>query len=235
MDDPRNYGVFYFCDKLTTISVSKDNPYYESGDDDKYLMHKDTKTLVALCPDTDIPQGTKILGAQFYTDSPGVSKAVVPNSVTEVRPYSFFRCRNLSELVLSRNLGRVDEYAFLDAEIGCVTLLNTKPEDIVVEKYDRIFGKARLVVPKGLKDAYGEIFPYDKNIEEYDYELADVNHDNGVNTADVVKVYETITNGVDTGDFVERVQPSTDVNADCAVNTADVVAIYNYITNGRDY
>ena len=138
-------------------------------------------------------------------------------------------------MVLSRNLGRVDEYAFLDAEIGCVTLLNTKPEDIVVEKYDRIFGKARLVVPKGLKDAYGEIFPYDKNIEEYDYELADVNHDNGVNTADVVKVYETITNGVDTGDFVERVQPSTDVNADCAVNTADVVAIYNYIKNGRDY
>lgn len=235
LSDPRNYGVFYFCDKLTTISVSKDNPYYESGDDDKYLMHKDTKTLVALCPDADIPQGTKILGAQFYTDSPGVSKAVVPNSVTEVRPYSFFRCRNLSELVLSRNLGSVDEYAFLDAEIGCVTLLNTKPEDIVVEKYDRIFGKARLVVPKGLKDAYGEIFPYDKNIEEYDYELADVNHDDSANTADVVKVYDVIINGVDSSDDVERVQPAADLNADCAINTADVVAIYEYIMNGRNY
>ena len=138
-------------------------------------------------------------------------------------------------MVLSRNLGRVDEYAFLDAEIGCVTLLNTKPEDIVVEKYDRIFGKARLVVPKGLKDAYGEIFPYDKNIEEYDYELADVNHDNSANTADVVKVYDVIINGVDSSDDVERVQPAADLNADCAINTADVVAIYEYIMNGRNY
>ena len=232
LSDPRNYGVFYFCDNLKSISVSKDNPYYESGDDDKYLMHKDTKTLVALCPDTDIPQGTKILGSHFYTNNLSVIKAVVPNSVTETRPYSFFRCRNMSELILSRNLCRVDEYSFLDTEIDCVTLLNTKPADIVVEKYDRIFGKAKLVVPKGLTDAYEEIFPYDKNRVEYDYELTDVNHDGSVNTADVVKLYNAIINGVDSSDAVERVQPTADVNADCVINTADVVKVYDFIING---
>ena len=56
----------------------------------------------------------------------------------------------------------------------------------------------------------------------------DVNHDEKVNTADVVAVYSFIENGAESG----FIRADCDVNRDGKANTADVVAIYSIIING---
>ena len=56
----------------------------------------------------------------------------------------------------------------------------------------------------------------------------DVNHDDKVNTADVVAVYTYITEG-DASGFIRE---DCNVNGDDAVNTADVVKIYDLIIHG---
>lgn len=57
----------------------------------------------------------------------------------------------------------------------------------------------------------------------------DVNHDDKVNTADVVAVYSFIEKGTASG----ITRDAANINGDSAVNTADVVAIYDIIIKGN--
>lgn len=94
------------CSKMEKIEVSPKNRYYSSLDGILY-----NKKLTELCV---CPEKCK-------------EKVIVPKSVTTIKEFSFFECKNLKEVVFGKNVMYVDEGAFG----GCQNLKFVEMNDSV--------------------------------------------------------------------------------------------------------
>ncbi|MDE7209106.1 MAG: leucine-rich repeat domain-containing protein [Clostridia bacterium] len=81
--------AFASCNKLTSITVdSKNTKYFSEGN---CIIEKDTGTLIAGC-----------------------NNSVIPNSVTSIMDYAFFRCMNLTTINIPDSVVSVGKGAFSD-------------------------------------------------------------------------------------------------------------------------
>ena len=85
-------AAFLDCQALTGIWVNEENPHY-SSDSHGFLFNK-AQTVLLNAP-------------QLFT---GVYE--VPNSVTKIESYAFYRCRELTGIVLPESLAFIGDYAF---------------------------------------------------------------------------------------------------------------------------
>lgn len=109
---PYSSGLFGFCPELTSISVDKDNPYYDSRDNCNAIIETATNTLIAGCPSTTVPSSvTKIGDCSFYycTQLTNIS---IPNSVSSIGERAFLGCYDLEELIIPNSVTSIGIYAF---------------------------------------------------------------------------------------------------------------------------
>ncbi|MBR5643967.1 MAG: leucine-rich repeat domain-containing protein [Salinivirgaceae bacterium] len=90
-----DYTAFYSCSGLTEIVVDSDNPQYTSEND--ILFNKD-KTALICCP-------ARKTGA--YT---------IPNTVTSISHYAFYRCDRLSTVTIPNSVTSIGVDAFLNVK-----------------------------------------------------------------------------------------------------------------------
>ncbi len=90
-------SVFYGCTGLTSIDVDKDNQKYASVDG--VLYNKNITTLIS-CPE-------------------GKTLIEIPNSVTKIEDYAFFRCAEVTSIRIPNGVTEIGNLAFY----GCTKLI----------------------------------------------------------------------------------------------------------------
>ncbi|MBR6593791.1 MAG: leucine-rich repeat protein [Clostridia bacterium] len=113
-----SYYVFSGCKSLETITVNTDNPvYYSEGN---CIIERETKTLIAGCKNSVIPDGVIRIGKRAFANCLGLTKVVIPDSITNIDAYAFYSCNDLEEIVVLGDNTSINASAFH----GCISLEN---------------------------------------------------------------------------------------------------------------
>ncbi len=113
------FGLLSFCDKLTKVEVSEKNPVYHS--EGNCLIETATKTAVAGCKTSVIPEGTPSIGYGAFScigltgltstgKAEGVEEFFIPKSVTSIQNYAFSTCM-IDRIVYG---GTIEEWNSID-------------------------------------------------------------------------------------------------------------------------
>lgn len=89
-----NDGTFKDCRKLTAFTVDADNAYYSADGETGVLYNKDK---------------TKLL---IYPQNNAAAEFAVPDTASEIAPYAFYYCRNLTKVTLPDSLKSIGKYSF---------------------------------------------------------------------------------------------------------------------------
>lgn len=165
--------VFYNCDKLESVTVSKNVPAITRG------TFQGTDSLSKL----DIHNGVKTIGTKAFTFS-GIKKVTLPNSITKVMPRAFANASNLTSIVLSDNMTRI----YHDTFINCGSLENVTFGSKTTKIGENAFENCKLtnlVIPSQIQTIDYEAF---KNAK-----CQNVTLKNGVRTVDY---WAFVNNGV---------------------------------------
>ncbi len=150
-------GLWAFVsDNIKKLSFMDDVDYIDSY---SYIGGKQIKELF-------LPEGFKILKSGLYSNM-AISKCVIPNSVIQIEN-RVFRCTELREIIVSRNVEILGKYSLSDKEKGSIVDDCDKLQRIVIKskKIKKVYPEAMsgisadvtIEVPMGFKDKYTEMF-----------------------------------------------------------------------------
>ena len=69
-----------------------------------------------------LPQGLKCIESSLFCACQQLTKVIIPDSVIEIKYGAFYECRNLSSLMLPKNLKTIGSYAFYRTGIQSISL-----------------------------------------------------------------------------------------------------------------
>ena len=142
---------FLFCPKLK-VTVSPDNPYYDSRDNSNCLIETATNKLIAGSMPNKIPSSVKIIGE--YAFSGDASDIEIPDGVEKIEK-SAFMLYDLSTLVLGKNVIEIADGAFSSCELAVIQSKNANPTAISENAFrDEVYSNATLYVPVGSLSKY---------------------------------------------------------------------------------
>lgn len=122
-------SAFAGCSNLQNITVEDSNQNYTSKDG--VLYSKDGGELIC-CPggktgSLQVPEGVSSIGAWAFFRCRELTNIVLPGSVASIGDYAFSECRNLCDITFSEGLADIGNYAFE----GCGSLRElTLPESV---------------------------------------------------------------------------------------------------------
>ena len=102
-DKMKSYGEFAFSSssKITKFIASKKNNHFSTVNG--LLLNKKGNTLL-LCPPSR------------------EGKIIIPGTVNAIESKVFFYCKNITSVILPKNLNKIDEYAFRETNIQSITI-----------------------------------------------------------------------------------------------------------------
>ena len=110
--------VFSGCNNLTSISVDKNNPMYDSRDNCNAIIETKTNTLIAGCKNTVIPNSVISIGDYAFWGCDNLASITIPNSVTSIGNSAFCYCDNLASITIPNSVTSIGASAFF----GCDNL-----------------------------------------------------------------------------------------------------------------
>lgn len=153
MDD--TFGRCFF---LKTISVSPENPYFDSRNDCNAIIETSTNKLIIGCQQTIIPETVNIIGKKaFATSYSGMQYLNIPDNVYEVEDNAFEGLENLNAITFGQNINKLGEHILYDCtQLKKIHVIaNTPPLiqkttfDLNSTNKDHIYENAILYVPNG--------------------------------------------------------------------------------------
>lgn len=120
---------------LTSITVNKNNPKYNSANGSNILMETATNKVIAGCINSVIPQSAKIIGeyafhyqpmpttltlpegvesieTHAFSGCPGMERVITPHSTKHIASFAFGYNKSLWEVILNGNIETIDSYTF---------------------------------------------------------------------------------------------------------------------------
>lgn len=148
---------------LTNIAVDSGNTAYCSVDG--VLFSKD-KTVLCCYPagkggtSYTVPDGVTKVGAYAFYKCSGLTSVEIPNGVTSVGDWAFYECRKLSKITLPDGLGRINDYVFGE----CSGLTDIKIPDSVTsiggQTFDGCESLTSITIPNGVTKIGAYAFCY---------------------------------------------------------------------------
>ena len=104
-------NVFHCCFELTSITVDKHNPRYDSRGECNAIIETATNTLIKGCSSTIIPDTVTTIGNNAFENCE-MTSVVIPNSVTKIEDYAFCCCQDLISITIPDSVTQFGECAF---------------------------------------------------------------------------------------------------------------------------
>ena len=103
-------NAFLDCDCL--IFYEYENCYYLGDNENPYrILYKVKDETITNCV---INENTKVINDRAFADCTNLKEIIIPNSVTIIGAYAFYRCNKLISISLSNNLTYIKNNAFLE-------------------------------------------------------------------------------------------------------------------------
>ncbi len=170
-------------------------------------------------PNFRISDGTKSILAGAFTFCSALQSLTIPASVEYVddMDFAYQDWHRLKSIYIAAPTPPINRTLTIDSKLAEeVTLYVSDADPAIIEAYksSAFWGQFKNIVATTIPDSSSNKFDVDSN--------------GHVNSADIVAIYNYIT---DT-DSAGLSKDAADANSDGEVNSADIVAIYNYIQNG---
>ena len=125
------FNAFYMitANKLTNITVSPYNGYFDSRDNCNAIINTGDDEIIVASINTIIPKDVKIIGVNSFSMLK-ISSIHIPNSVKEIKEGAFARCAKLTKFVLPASVEKVGIKILISCD-KCV--------DISVESGNRFY------------------------------------------------------------------------------------------------
>lgn len=132
------------------MTVSPDNPRYDSREDCNAIIDSDSNTLIAGCKKTVIPEGVTRIGTGAFFECLGLTEIHIPDGVTEIGDQAFRGCSELKDIHIPEGVTRIGDYAFC----GCASIRHLQIPRSVTEigeyALKHCTGLLSILAPKGL-------------------------------------------------------------------------------------
>ena len=215
---PKNLFIdadaFFNTPHLATITVDKDNPYYESPEGSNALISIYTarKALMLGTGQTIVPDDIDTFGMDAISGNVDLTEINIPRTVTHINPQSIVGCPNLKTITVMRKKPlEIPDNAFVDFPS--------------LEQYQNMI----LRVPKGCKEIYQKAEGWKQfgTIEEMDGGiLGDVNKDGTVTEDDVTALIDLAGKMPCAQDYDTY---TADMDNDDLMTVSDVVLLINQL------
>ena len=91
-------GAFIGCNKLESIVIDENNPWYDSREGCNAIIETATNTLIAGCKNTIIPQSITAIGPRAFENVETLTSIVFPENITDVASRAFSGCTGLTSV-----------------------------------------------------------------------------------------------------------------------------------------
>ena len=159
-------NVFGDCGSLSSLSVSSDNPVYDSRGNCNAIIHTESNSLIAGCVNTVIPFGVKEIAGSAFEVCSGLTRITIPESVVSIGRAAFASCSNLSDITIPDSVTSIGEVAFgYCASLKDIAL----PKGLNRLEYASFYyctGLEKIVIPDGVKSIGKQAFCYCSNLSK---------------------------------------------------------------------
>lgn len=131
-------GVFAGCSQLSSLSVSKENPYLYYGNG--VLYDSEQKVLYAMMPDYErasltLPETVEEINAYAFWGNPYLENVVLDSKLSNIPAFAFSNCMNLKNVTIPLPVRNIEAKAFED----CVNLQEVTLPDSMSYIHDTAF------------------------------------------------------------------------------------------------
>lgn len=154
------------CPKLNSIQVDTDNQTFVSLDN--CLIEKSTKRLLASCNYSSIPDEVQVIGLGVYVENAEIIEISFPKCVSEIEPFAFYKCFNLTRIEIPNSVNKIGFMAFGDCPLLVVLLWKNNPDAAALLFKDDTFAYLEMITlytPVGTGYAYRH-HPYFSRFKE---------------------------------------------------------------------
>lgn len=121
-------GLFVFSKGMASLSVSPDNPIYDSRDNCNAIIETATNTLVVGCKTTVIPTNIKSIGKNAFYGTPDLEQVMIPEGVTSIGSYAYGECRKVKSVSIPSSVDSIGTGAFtFITDIESITVAADNP------------------------------------------------------------------------------------------------------------
>lgn len=121
-------GLFVFSPGIVSLSVSPDNPIYDSRDNCNAIIETATNTLVVGCKTTVIPTNIKSIGKNAFYGTPDLEQVMIPEGVTSIGSYAYGECRKVKSVSIPSSVDSIGTGAFtFITDIESITVAADNP------------------------------------------------------------------------------------------------------------
>ena len=105
-------GLFYFCDALTSVRVDDANPVLESPENSNAIIERSSKTLLAGCTTTVIPDNVTAIGDLAFYHVHGLSDLKLPQGLRSIGFAGLFGLMDQKSIVIPKSVTEIGSEAF---------------------------------------------------------------------------------------------------------------------------
>ena len=116
---------------ITSITISSDNPIYDSRDNCNAIIMTANNKLIAGCKNTVIPNTVTTIGNGAFWGCNSLTSVDIPNSVTTLEVQAFAYCTGLTSVTIGSSVTLIDQDAF-----GCCSSITSITIDSSNPRYD---------------------------------------------------------------------------------------------------
>ena len=88
-----------FCPALSTITVSEQNPVYDSRENCNAIIETNSNKLIQGCQTTVIPSSVTSLGTNSFSGHYGLREVTIPSSISSIGVNAFQNCFYLEKVI----------------------------------------------------------------------------------------------------------------------------------------
>ena len=181
---------------LESIFVESGNTTYDSRENCNAIIETATNTLILGCQNTVIPNSVTSVGDYAFFKCSSMTSIEIPNSVTSIGEEAFSYCSSLASIIIPNSVESIGYSAFLYcSSLTSITLPNSVTS-IGEEAFLLCESLTSITIPNSVTSIEERVFSFCKSIESIVVESGNTTYDSRNNCNAII---ETATNTLISG------------------------------------